>query len=175
MTIFGEKANAVYAIRYPDQDRDELDRLFLLWREYEFVKAYLQERIDLLEDAFGEGISLEEAVSEIIDEVMMLRFVLVKHFDEGTLQQLFMPLRNDDVRLYIFQHSKAKYKSRNIRRPKIRIYAIRLDANCYVITGGGIKLTKAMQECPALRAEITKLDRSEQFLKIMTSVNFFNS
>ncbi len=165
ITIFGKETNAVYAVQYADEIQDELYRLIFLWNDYEFVSTYLQERNDLLEDAFRADIKIDEAVSEIIEEVRQITIALVDHYDNGTLQQLFMPLRNDDARLYVFQHSKMKHRSRKIRRPKIRIYAIRLDANCYVITGGGIKLTKAMQDCSMLRAEITKLERCTHFLK----------
>lgn len=165
ITIFGKDTNAIYAIQYSGQDKDELDRLFGLWSDFLNVKTYLQERNDLMTEAFRKGIKIEEAVWEIIREAELIENELLDHFRSGSLQYFFMPLRNDDTNIYVFQPSKAKSKSRKIRRPKIRIYAIRLASNCYVITGGGIKMTKSMQDCPLLIAELKKLNKSLHFLK----------
>ncbi|WP_298713799.1 hypothetical protein [Chitinophaga sp.] len=165
ITIFGEKTNAVYAIHYNGQHCDELDRLFFLWSDIEYVKSYLQERKDLLAEAFRVGISIEEAAWEIKIEAELMEDELKAHYRNGLLQSLFMPLRKGDAKIYVFQQTKSKSRSRRIWRPKLRIYAIRLAANCYVITGGGIKLTKAMQDCPILMAELTKIKKCVAFLK----------
>ena len=47
----------------------------------------------------------------------------------------------------------------------LRLYAIKMSSNCYLITGGGIKYCKAMQESPELMAEIEKLKCVLSFLK----------
>lgn len=47
----------------------------------------------------------------------------------------------------------------------LRLYAIKLSSNCYLITGGGIKYCKTMQESPELMAEIDKLKSVLSFLK----------
>ena len=41
------------------------------------------------------------------------------------------------------------------RRPSlIRLYAIKVDDNCFVITGGGIKLGATIQESPDLKDHV---------------------
>jgi hypothetical protein len=50
-------------------------------------------------------------------------------------------------------------------RPRIRIYAIRLTPNLFIVTGGAIKLTATMQERPHLREELTKLEHVRTWLK----------
>jgi hypothetical protein len=42
---------------------------------------------------------------------------------------------------------------------------LRVDANAFVISGSGIKLTKAMQEDPLLVLELAKLKNAAKFLK----------
>lgn len=47
----------------------------------------------------------------------------------------------------------------------LRIYAIRLEANVYVVTGGAIKLTHLMQDKEHTAMELDKLNRCKAFLK----------
>lgn len=85
-------------------------------------------------------------------------------YDEETLQTLFKPLNKSDESKYPIpdlQKSKAygeRYKS------WLRIYAIRINENTFVVTGGAIKLTATMNDREHLKAELRKLKRVRQFL-----------
>ncbi|MEA3496047.1 MAG: hypothetical protein U9R42_08430 [Bacteroidota bacterium] len=46
----------------------------------------------------------------------------------------------------------------------MRIYAIRIEENVFIITGGAIKLTKTMNEREHLKNELKKLENVKQFL-----------
>ena len=46
----------------------------------------------------------------------------------------------------------------------LRLYAIRIDHNTFVITGGGIKLVRTMQEDKLLEEELQKLKDTQQYL-----------
>ena len=65
-----------------------------------------------------------------------------------------MRFDNDDLR-------KAKA---NVRHPIIRIYAIELEDETFVVTGGTLKLTKTM-EGENFDNELKKLERVKKFLK----------
>lgn len=47
----------------------------------------------------------------------------------------------------------------------MRLYAIRLDPNLYVITGGAIKLTETMNERDHTKNELQKLEQAAVWLK----------
>lgn len=47
----------------------------------------------------------------------------------------------------------------------LRIYAIRLEKDVFVVTGGAIKLTRTMQERPHTQEQLDKLNRCRQYLK----------
>lgn len=48
----------------------------------------------------------------------------------------------------------------------LRLYAIRVSANCYVVVHGGIKLTKQIQDTPQLKKELfSKIDNVLRFFK----------
>lgn len=76
------------------------------------------------------------------------------------LQNIFQPLNNNEYTLKPLQKSKARG---NREKRWLRIYAIRFAANCFVITGGAIKVTLGM-EAPYLQEELLKLEKVRQFL-----------
>ena len=47
----------------------------------------------------------------------------------------------------------------------LRIYALKIDENVYVITGGAIKLTKTMLEREHTKHELEKLERCHDYLR----------
>jgi hypothetical protein len=47
----------------------------------------------------------------------------------------------------------------------IRLYALRMADNAYIITGGGIKLSKKMNEDPMLLSELDKMKDVEKWLQ----------
>ena len=47
----------------------------------------------------------------------------------------------------------------------LRLYAIRLEANCYLIVYGGIKLNSSIQNSPGLQENVfSKIDKVKQYL-----------
>jgi hypothetical protein len=46
----------------------------------------------------------------------------------------------------------------------LRVYAIRLEKNVFVATGGAIKLTRSMQERPHTQEQLDKLNSCRQYL-----------
>ena len=53
------------------------------------------------------------------------------------------------------------------RPPLLRIYAIKMNKNTYLITGGGIKLSDTIQNSPGLRDHVLQdIDRVRNWLKV---------
>lgn len=59
---------------------------------------------------------------------------------------------------------KAKIKNRSQHASWLRIYAIKLEPGCYIITGGAIKLTRTMEEREHTLAELKKMEAVRNFL-----------
>ncbi len=74
------------------------------------------------------------------------------------LQHLFKPLNNFEYTITAHQKSQAR-----VRKGWLRLYAIRLAKNCYLVTGGAIKLTLEMKR-DHLEIELKKLEQAKQFL-----------
>ena len=64
----------------------------------------------------------------------------------------------------ILGKEKARIKDRNQHASWLRIYAIKLEPGCYIITGGAIKLTRTMQERTHTLEELNKMEAVRNFL-----------
>ncbi len=152
--IFGENLTAV---KYPNEESDELERLFDLWEDPEYLEQFFEEN---KADLGYYKLTIEDAISHTINEANLLNEILLDAVQSTPveLEELFKNLDNNEVRILTLSKQKA-------RRRWLRLYAIRIDVNVYLITGGAIKLTEKMEERPHTTDELTKLELCRQFLQ----------
>jgi hypothetical protein len=74
------------------------------------------------------------------------------------LDYIFRPLDNLEFREISLSKQKASKRW-------LRLYAIKIEANHYVITGGAIKLTHKMQEKEHTQKELVKLEKCRNYLQ----------
>lgn len=80
------------------------------------------------------------------------------------LDDLFVPLGEADRVIAELSREKARNWDRTHHASWLRVYAIRLEPNVYIVTGGAIKLTRTMQDRAHTQTELDKLNRCRQFL-----------
>ena len=97
--------------------------------------------------------------AEVLEE-LILDFPYTENLDE-----LFKPLGSADTRATELSREKARNWDNRQHASWLRVYAIRLEPNIYVVTGGAIKLTRTMQEREHTAIELEKLNRCKEFLK----------
>ncbi|MBD5248041.1 MAG: hypothetical protein HDS54_07770 [Barnesiella sp.] len=159
-----ENYDHLWAVQAPTGDVDELTLLFRNWTNGEFLFDFFMENFEDLKSFFHIE-RIDEAVNDTFEDAealqeMVLDFPYTEHLDE-----LFKPLDITDARIRELSREKARNWDRNRHASWLRIYAIRLEPNVYVITGGAIKLTRTMQEREHTAAELEKLNRCKAFLK----------
>ena len=146
--IFADK---LFAFHYKGEAVNEFDRLMDLWTDIAFLIDYLKENNitnvkkivkDILQDA--------EQIQDFLDNISINKEPYGFYFE---------PLQNSE-RNKILAFQKGKIKE-NI----LRYYAIKLDENCFVITGGAIKMSQKMQEHPDTTNELKKLEKARVYLK----------
>jgi|LakMenEpi03Aug12_release.lakeMendotaPanAssembly.Ray.scaffolds.fasta_scaffold286393_2 hypothetical protein len=146
--IFADK---LFAFHYKGEAVNEFDRLMDLWTDIAFLIDYLKENNitnvkkivkDILQDA--------EQIQDFLDNISQNKEPYGFYFE---------PLQNSE-RNKILAFQKGKIKE-NI----LRYYAIKLDENCFVITGGAIKMSQKMQEHPDTTNELKKLEKARAYLK----------
>jgi|SRR5699024_790223 len=166
----------LYAIRFSDSENNEFDRNFGLWSDPEYLRNFFEEHSGDLrsynhfprkEYSIGDAVRKTFRDAENLEN-RLLDIAEAEDEDEyKVLQTLFRPLNDMETGLYPLQKSKGKLKYHSW----LRIYALRVDSDLYVMTGGTIKLTKKMQERSHTQKEIDKMKRVIPFLRKHNLIN----
>lgn len=165
--IFAHIKGSLISVKYDDCETDEFEKIFDRWTDVEYLFNFFHQNIDDLKSGFYGNISVEDAIERTIDEAEKLEKEILHisvegiHDDYKKLQTIFKPLDNFDYRVKDLQKSKA-YGSQ--QKSWLRIYAIKIAPNTFVISGGGIKLTPTMNEREHLKTELVKLETVKTYL-----------
>jgi hypothetical protein len=156
----------LFTFHYLDEAENELKRLLNLWNDseylYQFVNENKKDTKNIPTEALIEQIKKDAAV---IDEIL---YKLATSNVEN-LDIFFKQLDNKEYQVINLSKRKG-------RKNYLRLYALKIDTNCFVITGGAIKFTLLMEEREHTKKELQKLDKCRQFLKnngIFDSDSFF--
>ncbi|PKQ62777.1 hypothetical protein BZG02_11290 [Labilibaculum filiforme] len=147
----------LYATKYSGESKDELERLFDLWDDIEHLNEFFEEH----EADLGYfKLSIEQAVQETRKEAEKLSDALFNALSESPVQleTLFRNLDNKEIQTISLSKQKSK-------RRWLRLYAIRIDKDVYLITGGAIKLTHKMDEREHTDNELSKLEICKSYLQ----------
>lgn len=166
--IFDINNQGLFSIEYDNEPTNEFDRLFALWNDIKYLEEFFHtHQKDLSNTSFYGPISVEEAISRTMEdrkEFQKRIFDIAKNDPKKPkhLDDYFQPLNN------------ISYKSNDLEEYKaygtlidswIRIYAIKVEANYYVISGGAIKLTKSMKDRAHTQKELEKLTTCRDLLR----------
>ena len=158
-----EGKDHLWAVRDMNKPKNELAALFQKWNDAEYLWDFFLENKDDLQEFFHiERIS--EAVEDTIDDAEQLERLILEIPYTDNLDELFLPLSSADMTIRELAREKARNWNRTGHASWLRVYAIRLEKNVFVITGGAIKLTRTMQERSHTQAELDKLNQCRQYL-----------
>jgi hypothetical protein len=133
-----ESENGIWSIRLDDKSTNEFTAFFRTINDDIWLYDFFEKNIDDLTDGFFGDISIAEAVELTLEEAEQMEEALYHYAKKGfdsddlNLQHLFKPLNNREY--YINTHQKSKIR---IKRGWLRLYAIRIDKNCYYSDGWG--------------------------------------
>lgn len=159
----------LYSIRHDGQPLNELDRLFEEWNDLETVISFLEDNSDLLGKGTWQHLPTPElAARQVLDEAEEMEDTIERH--AGNAEKGRKPdldsLFHDFGGKYSLVKEYAPAKSYGGASPSLlRIYAIRLAANTYIVTGGGIKLCRTIQDSPGMGSIISGIDNARLWLK----------
>lgn len=168
VSIFANIPECLFSVQYDDKECDELAYLMQIWNDVEFLRDFFKEYETDLKSGYYDVNTVNEAIRKTIDDANKLEQLLLKtaksgkHNRSGTLQTIFKPLNNEEYSIPDFQASKLKIPR---KKSWLRIYAIRIAPNLFVISGGAIKLNHKMNEKEYLQKELFKLNIVKEYLK----------
>lgn len=147
---------SLFVVHLPNQRYDELKRNLNNWKNTEFVTDFVfknyhdvQEKIsakDLIKKIQSDAFRLENLLEEIYVNKL-------KRFED-----FFKPLDNREYKEQILSKQKG-------RKNYLRLYAIKVDKDCFIIVGGAIKFHLLMEERPHTATELQKIEQCKDYLK----------
>lgn len=159
-----QNSNHLWAVKNPERDADELTLLFRNWNNGEYLLDFFTENFDDLKTYFHIE-RIDQAINDTFDDADALQELILEIPYTRHLDRIFKPLAVTDTRTQELTREKARNWDRERHASWLRIYAVRLEPNVYVITGGAIKLTRTMQEREHTAIELDKLNRCKNYLK----------
>lgn len=159
----------IFSIKYDDEDENEFDRLFDQWNDMGYVAQFFDLYQDYLKTPFWQNaLQPEEAARQVIQEAADLEDLFDELYqntlngEEADFDSHFCFLDGK----YKCEFDRPPMKSYGTRRPSfLRIYAIKMQDNTYLITGGGIKLAEKIQDSPELKDHVlSNIDKVRKFL-----------
>ena len=160
----------IYSIQYEGADENEFDRLFSLWNDMNYLTDFMNQNREYLQDPTWRRMSEpENAALQVLNEATDL---------EDLFDELNENTSNNEVPDFDshFKYLEGKYKCEIVRPPMksygtgrpslLRIYAIKLQPNLFIITRGGIKLARTIQDSPDLRDHVLQnIEKVRQYLR----------
>lgn len=161
----------LYSMQYDNEPLDEYHRVFRDWHEASFLaeffrlnaeylqqpfwKEYFSEPEDAAKDVIVDATALERYINQLADNA--------KNGETPDFESYFQPLEGK----YIYEWKLIPMKGYGTGKPTfIRLYAIRMEENCYLVVYGGLKLADTIQNSPVLKTEVFKrIDQTLAYLK----------
>ncbi|MCM1302440.1 MAG: hypothetical protein NC226_12080 [Bacteroides cellulosilyticus] len=139
--------------------KDEFTKWRKLWQDPYYLSDFYCNHIEFFRDPYWKGIDEEEFVTDTIAAAPRIFQDLKEALTKNELEELFQPLAPEDARRAEYASIRVKSKfGRILQHYAFRIYAIKVDEGCYVITGGAIKIEKDMGKAPNTQIELAKLN-----------------
>lgn len=153
----------LWAVRDMSKDVNELTELFRKWNNIEGLFDFFYANRKDLSDFFHIK-SIRTAIDDTLEDASELEALILDMPYTENLDDIFRPLGTLDMAMSELTREKARNWYRTHHASWLRVYAIRLEPNVYIITGGAIKLTRKMEDRPHTQIELDKLNRWRQYL-----------
>lgn len=156
MKIVRVFADQLFAFHYQGEEMNELRRLLTLWNDTTYLYKFVREN----ESDVPKNVPTFELVSLLIDNANEIDNTLdqISNTSERSLEEFFKPLDNQEYQIVELSKQKG-------RKNYLRIFAIRIDVNCFVVTGGAIKFHHLNKDRPHTQKEMQKIDMCRNYLK----------
>lgn len=149
--------NKLWAVRYEHETDNVLQRLFSQWSDPEWLMNFFCDNMSDLE-AYFKITDVNQAIYDTIDDSNELQCLILDLSPDSNLDKLFRPLENSRTQEMLLGREKARVARNRSHTSWLRLYAIKLEPGCYIITGGAIKLTRTMQEREHTLRELNNME-----------------
>lgn len=153
----------LWATVYDGEKENVLTQLFTNWLDPLYLRKFFTENIRDLESYF-KITNVDSAVFDTFQDATSLACLILDLNPEVELDILFRPLENSRIGEMVLSREKAKGKPLSNHSSWLRLYAIRVEENVFLITGGAIKLTRTMREREHTLKELNRMEQVRNYL-----------
>lgn len=153
----------IWAARYDGMQDNILYYTFNNWLDLDWLRAFFSQHTTDLWKYFR-IIDLDQAIFDSFADAVQLQSVILDLSPDADLDALFRPLDNNRISEMLLGKEKAKGFRISGHPSWLRLYALKLEPQVYIITGGAIKLTHTMSERQHTLDELQKLEKVRRFL-----------
>jgi hypothetical protein len=163
VSIFDVSKHTLLAIQYDGEVVDEFTKALNNWADVTYLRNFFKEHeADLLHGYYAcpnidTAIMQTTKLADELEDLIYDKAYGEANLEVNMLQSIFKPLLNNETNVYDIQKSK-------LSKSWLRMYAIRIAANCYIITGSAIKLVLHMNEKLHLVQELNRLNQVKNYL-----------
>ena len=136
---------------------DELERNLDLWTDEKYLYTYFEKNKEAL--AYFKIKTVKEAVLKTILQTRLIQEKLYEYIVDKNknLDELFLNLDDNEYHETVLSKQKSK-------QFWLRLYAIKIEPNHYVITGGAIKLVHKMGQSELTKKETQTIEKCRNYL-----------
>ncbi|MDE6418551.1 MAG: hypothetical protein K2K49_05020 [Duncaniella sp.] len=180
MDIINLFSDTLFSVKFDDSGLAEYHRFFNEWKNLDYLTDFFEQYREHINTPFWLNAGLEpnkpeQSARRVIHEADLLETqikTLALNSANGTrpdLDSYFQRLGGK----YNFLWSFEPHKSYGPLTPSLlRVYAIKIEPNCYLIVHGGIKLGSTIQNSPVLKDMVfKKIDLTLNYLDAMGIVD----
>lgn len=150
----------LFVVHYEGEPHNEYRRLMNCWEDTEALQQFLKDNIcdipphktkfKILEEIIEESFEINDLLIDIVET------------EPVNIDSLFAPLDNAEYREVLLSKRKGRGSTKHLR-----LYAIKIEKDTYLITGGAIKLPlhHLMEDREHTRIEKQKLENVRDYLK----------
>lgn len=143
----------LYAFQYENEDENEYDRLMNYWSDAIELEQFFTDNIHLLNQKY-KNLTIDTASEQTADIVDNIRNEIEDK--QENLDTLFQNL-NDMV------SSRRNMSDQKHKNKWVRLFAIMIEPNYYIVTGGAIKLSEKLENHPTTLNELQKLKMCQTY------------
>lgn len=145
-------AGHLFSFHYKHEAENEFERLMSLWTNVAYLYAFARQNNEEDVEGFVEAVLREaEAVQDFLARLKQKKVLYGSYF---------VPLNDAE-----WKNPDLSLRKGKVERNRLRLYAIKIDEDCFVITGGAIKMSQTMQGHPDTSKELDKLKNARRYLR----------
>ena len=170
VSIFAD--DIIWSVKYSDDKDNRFHTLLTQWRDISYLDQFFDKYWFLVEKSrIWKGYSKDELILRTREETQNFLILFKKNYERylkyGNLDinQIFKVLEGTHQPLGLKAYGNYNNLRKFGKHALLRLYAIETEDHDLLITGGGIKLTDAMQDCDYLKRELERMRSIRRWLE----------